>query len=783
MATHTVAPLALLAALSSEQVRAFVADVLESYGNNTGAGNNSVIWHACAVAAALWGARRLSNSTSYAPPSSRGALGNALHRGLPWIPFVAVVGAAKDWHPSLTHGVAGASAYLSAHSSFALACAATLLALQLAAAAGLFNRPVPSLDVPMTAAELCEGYEAFGPPNLDMPLRDASMPGMLQCYDPATAQRIGAVPVVTPEEVRERIARARAAQRAWKESTFAQRRHVLRIFLKFILEHQDDIVRLCCRDSGKTELGASFGEVLPTCEKIQWMIDNGERILSPQPRAAARIMAYKEAWVEYHPFGVLGVISPFNYPFTNFLNHIISGLFSGNAVVCKLSEHTSWSGSYFHRFVSAALTEARDSGAVPTAHPDLVQVVTGFAESGSALVSGGVDKIIFTGSTHVGRLVMKGAADAGITPCVLELGGKDPFIVLEDADLDGVFKLLMRGCFQNCGQNCIGVERVYVQSSVYDRFLDMAAEKVGALKQGFPLSGESCDLGATTMPGQIDIIDSLVFDALEKGARVLCGGECNQDMGPGLFFEPTLLVDVDHTMRIAKEEAFGPLMVVMPFESEVDLERLANDSEFGLCSSIWSGSKTRATKLAEKLHVGMSNINDYGVNYLVQSLPFGGVKQSGFGRFGGPEGLRECCVLKSVTRDALPFVMTPLMMPPVIDYPVGQHAVPFNKGLLHMTYGAGVAQKLGGLFALLKSLVDFGTSGSEEEDVGELRARAFPDDYFDGAGVIDGEDEKPKAKKPKANKKTKKKATPKKKKKATPKKAKKTTRSKSRGRK
>lgn len=349
-------------------------------------------------------------------------------------------------------------------------------------------------------------------------------------------------------------------------------------------------------------------------------------------------------------------------------------------------------------------------------------------------MSGGVDKIIFTGSTHVGRLVMKGAADAGITPCVLELGGKDPFVVLEDANLDGVFKLLMRGCFQNCGQNCIGVERVYVQSSIYDRFVEMAAEKVGNLRQGFPLSGESCDLGATTMSGQLNTIESLVNDARGKGARILCGGEYNRDLAPGLFFKPTLIVDVDHSMRIAKEEAFGPLMVVMPFESEVDLINQANDSEFGLCSSIWSSDKARATKLAEKLHVGMSNVNDYGVNYLVQSLPFGGVKQSGFGRFGGPEGLRECCVLKSVTRDALPLVMTPLMMPPVIDYPIGPFAVPFNKGLMHMTYGSSLSQKLGGLFTLLQSLVQFGKNGGNsvsDEEVDKLRAAAFPDEYYD----------------------------------------------------
>jgi len=170
------------------------------------------------------------------------------------------------------------------------------------------------------------------------------------------------------------------------------------------------------------------GEVLPSCEKIQWVIDNGEQVLSKQERSAARIMIYKSAWVEYCPLGVLGVISPFNYPFHNFINHIISGLFAGNSVVCKVSEHTSWSANYFHRFVSAALAEARDSGVVPMASPDLVQVITGFGESGAALVSSGVDKIIFTGSTKVGRLVMQGASKHNLTPCVLELGGKDPFI-------------------------------------------------------------------------------------------------------------------------------------------------------------------------------------------------------------------------------------------------------------------------------------------------------------------------------------------------------------------
>ena len=435
----------------------------------------------------------------------------------------------------------------------------------------LFGTTVPTLKVPLKELEASTGYEMFGKADSNMNIVDPTKPGFIQCFDPATAQRLGQVKIITPNEVKLKVEKARIAQKKWSTSSFEQRRHVLRIMMKFILEHQEDIVRLCVRDSGKTELGASFGEVLPSCEKIQWMIDNGEKVLLPENRAAARLMMYKSAWIEYVPLGVLGIISPFNYPFHNFINHIISGLFSGNSVCVKVSEHTSWSAEYFGRFVTAALIEARDSGVVPMASPDLVQVITGFGASGAALVSSGVDKIIFTGSTQVGRLVMEGAAKSNLTPCVLELGGKDPFIVLQDADVNSVFKLLMRGVFQNCGQNCIGVERVYVHESIFDDFVEKAVNKVKELRQGLPLSGATCDLGATTMPGQLAIIERLVNDAVENGATVMVGGKRNADLKPGLFYEPTILINVTHEMKIAKEEVFGPVMVIMKFSTEVSL--------------------------------------------------------------------------------------------------------------------------------------------------------------------------------------------------------------------
>ena len=278
----------------------------------------------------------------------------------------------------------------------------------------------------------------------------------------------------------------------------------------------------------------------------------------------------------------------------------------------------------------------------------------------------------------------------------------------------------LHGCRSNQktnskGQNCIGVERVYVHAKLHDEFVKKAVSKVSRLRQGAPLSGTTCDLGATTMPDQLRIIETLVNDAVEKGATVAIGGQRNTKAGQGLFYEPTVLINVTHAMKIAKEEVFGPVMVIMKFNTDDELLALANDSDFGLCSSVWSKDVHKANAIVSQLHVGMSNINDYGVNYLVQSLPFGGVKLSGYGRFGGVEGLRECCAMKSVTKDASSLITTAAMMPPVLDYPVGDTAVPFNEGLLAMTYGNGLVRKLLGLMQLLGSLICTAKGKKKEE--------------------------------------------------------------------
>ncbi len=465
-----------------------------------------------------------------------------------------------------------------------------------------------------------------GPPIHDMTLSIPQEKGYLQCYDPATKQHIGRVVVMTADDVNRVVEKAKVAQKAWSSTSFKERRRVLECMQKYILRHMDDICRVCARDSGKPKLDAMLGEVLTTCEKIRCVSSLGEGWLKRQVRPNGPLMVHKQSYVEYHPLGVLGVIAPWNYPFHNIYNHIISGIFAGNAVVTKVSEHTSWSSRYFGAIARDALSACGHS-------PDLCAIVTGFGEAGAALVAcDGVDKIIFTGSPAVGKRVMAGAAPS-VKPVILELGGKDPMIICDDANVQEVLPMAMRGVFQNCGQNCCGVERIYVYESRYDSFLKAATEAVKRLRQGPPLCGQQVDCGAMVMPAQLNIIQRLVDDAVKKGARLITGGKRNVDFPNGVFYEPTLLADVTPQMLISKEEVFGPVMCVIKVLNNSDdaAVEAVNASIFGLGSSVFSSNKSRGIAIGKRLRCGMTTINDFGTMYLVQSLPFGGVNESGFG--------------------------------------------------------------------------------------------------------------------------------------------------------
>jgi len=373
---------------------------------------------------------------------------------------------------------------------------------------------------------------------------------------------------------------------------------------------------------------------------------------------------------------------------------VSAALFAGNAAVVKVSEFALGSKDDFEEIFRKVLANRGYN-------PDLVTLLAGEGDTGAALVRSGVDKILFIGSPETGKKVMNGAAEK-LTPVILELGGKDPFIVLDDAELDQAAEIAVRGVFVNCGQNCIAAERLYVHERVFDRFEAKVVAKVRALRQGPSISGGCFDCGSMTMPRQVEIVEELVKDAVNRGAKVLAGGERNSEHPEGLFYKPTVLSNVDHSMDIVKKEAFGPVMLLIKFSTDKEVIEMANDSEYALGCSIFSTNYQRAEAIAKCIVSGMVTVNDFGVGYLIQSLPFGGTKMSGFGRFNGPEGLREFSRIKSVVTDRFPIRTKP---PRFTSYPVPENASAVVGSAIHVFYsGEGILVKLKHLFLLIKGI-------------------------------------------------------------------------------
>ncbi len=534
-------------------------------------------------------------------------------------------------------------------------------------------------------------------------------PANIYCYCPATAQYLGKFKSDTKESIDAAIGRARQAQdKFYHDAQFSvKRRKVLRTLNEFIICNQEAIARVACRDSGKTMVDASLGEIMVTLEKINWTLKNGENALKPssRPGPANMLMRYKKAEVWYEPRGVVGALVSWNYPFHNILNPVIAAIFSGNGIVVKCSERVRWSSEYFINLVKTALR-------VCEIDDDLVQLICCWGKDGDT-VSGnpGFDHLTFIGSIPVAKKVLK-AASGVVTPVVVELGGKDAVVICNDymkkRGVNGIASVLMRGTFQSAGQNCIGIERVIVagDNEHYSQLVDRLSKKVSSLRVGSDIDqNEEIDMGAMIMGGaKFDELESWVKDAVAHGARLLHGGKryIHPNYPQGHYFEPTLLVDVDPTCKLATNEVFGPVLCLIHARDDDEALNFANSTMFGLGGAVFSTDLAKAKRLTAKMRAGNVAINDFATFYVCQ-LPFGGVGGSGYGKFGGEEGLRGLCIEKSVCYDKASFISTSI--PKVIEYPIsnGKKAWKFVSSLCKAGYDYSLWQKVKALTTLAKN--------------------------------------------------------------------------------
>jgi len=449
----------------------------------------------------------------------------------------------------------------------------------------------------------------------------------IEVEDPATGGIAGTVPLMGADEVRAAVERARLAQPGWEAMGFEGRARVLRRAQRWVLDNSDRVIRTIVSETGKTWNDAQAAEVGYAAGAFGFWAKNAPKYLADEKvRSASPFLAGKKCRLRYTPLGVVGVIGPWNYPLTNSFGDCIPALAAGNSVVLKPSEVTP--------LTSLLMAEMLEECGLPK---DVFGVVTGRGEAGAELVDH-VDFIMFTGSTATGKKVAERAART-LTPVGLELGGKDPMIVLADADLQKAANAATYYAMQNGGQTCISVERVYVEEPVYDEFVQLVTEKVGKLRQGVPTGHGAVDVGAITFPPQADIVEAHVKDAVDKGARIAVGGHRRE--GEGRFYEPTVLLDVDHTMQCMTEETFGPTLPVMKVADAEEALRLANESEYGLQASVWTKDVKRGEEIAGRIEAGASSVNEHLVNYLALELPMGGWKSSGLGTRHGPDGIRK----------------------------------------------------------------------------------------------------------------------------------------------
>ncbi|MBA3301040.1 MAG: aldehyde dehydrogenase family protein [Thermoleophilaceae bacterium] len=458
--------------------------------------------------------------------------------------------------------------------------------------------------------------------------------------NPATGETIAHVPDMGASEIDALVVRARAAQPAWEALGYEGRAEVMYEARRWLIQNRERMITTLMEECGKTHEDAQLSEIGYMADAFGFWAKNAPKYLKDERlRLHSPLLLGKKVVIRHRPYGVVGVIGPWNFPLILCFGDAVPALMAGNTAVLKPSEVTPLSTLF--------MAEGLRAAGMPE---DVALVATGGGETGAALVDS-VDMVMFTGSVRTGKRIMAQAAET-LTPVSLELGGKDPMIVLEDADVERAANAAVYYGFLNSGQICQSVERVYVTEPVYENFVGKVVEKTQKLRQGEPGEPGSVDVGAMTFENQIDIVERHIEDAVEKGAQVRTGGKRKE--GDGRFWEPTVLTGVDHSMECMTEETFGPTLPIMKVKDGEEALRLSNDSSYGLSSSVWTKDVAKGEAMARRMEAGNACVNDAIVSYLALEAPFGGSHESGIGARHGIKGIQKYCQTQTllVTRFA-----------------------------------------------------------------------------------------------------------------------------------
>ena len=494
------------------------------------------------------------------------------------------------------------------------------------------------------------------------PLREKEGKRRYELIDPVNLKSLGKLVCTTQDEIKDAVNKAQTAQVKWARLSISERVKFLHKILDKILEKELKIIETVIRETGKTETEALSMEIYASIDSLSFYIKRAKKFLKPKKIKLHGLMRFmKKAYIFYKPRGVIGVITPWNGPFILALNPTVQALLAGNAVIIKPSEVTPYSSKLIETlFLEAGLPKF------------LVQVLLGDGITGQELLNSNIDKVSFTGSIETGKKVAE-ICGSKLLPYTLELGGNDAMIVCADADVDRSVEGALIGSYMNSGQYCCGTERIYVHKDIYDIFLEKLIRKAKSLKQ---TNCADADVGATFWDKQIDIIENHMEDALEKGAKLHIGGKRNPNL-EGLFYEPTVLSNVNKTMLIMQEETFGPIACVEKVDSIEEALNLANDTKYGLNGNVWTKNIKKGIEIAASLETGAASVNDMALSYGINEVPFGGVKDSGMGSVNGKDGIRGYC-------HAMPIIIERFRKGPISHYPYSKKTLVQMRGFLSL---------------------------------------------------------------------------------------------------